>query len=177
MDNTNTREITMTTTEHAKAIRTALKSQGITSRQVSVRSSLYSMGSSIDITIKDASISLTRIEDIASGHEHVRRCELSGEILNGGNRFVSVDYGHGALDQLRAALGNAVDTACTAASASPGGAITTITEHLGVSYSTSEFQLWADGHCVGSSLWNAGEVTDRAAFITARDGKTLAVCA
>lgn len=167
----------MTTTEHAKAIRTALKSQGITSRQVSVRSSLYSMGSSIDITIKDASIGLTTVEDIAKGHEHVRRCELSGEILNGGNRFISVDYGHGSLDQLRAALGHDVDTACTEASNSPG-VITPITNHIGVSCSASDrFQLWADGHCVGSSLWNAGEVTDRAAFITARDGKTLALCA
>jgi len=83
--------------EAAKKIRKALKEKGITSRQVSVRSSSYSMGSSIRVTIKDPSIKLAGVKEVAMGAESVRRCEYSGEILSGGNRYVNVCYSLEAL--------------------------------------------------------------------------------
>lgn len=77
--------------EFARLIRTELKSRhGWTSRQVSVKSDSYSMGSSIDITIKAPGISIAAVEEIANGQERIHRCEMTGEILGGGNRFVSV---------------------------------------------------------------------------------------
>ncbi len=83
----------MTTQERAKAIRQALKREhGWTAKHVSVRSHLYSMGSSIRIVIKDATVLRPAVERIANEHESVRRCEYSGDILSGGNRFVFVEY-------------------------------------------------------------------------------------
>lgn len=87
----------MTTTEYispaesARLIRSELKTRyGWTSRQVSVKSESYSMGSSIDIKIKVPGISIAAVEEIASQQENIHRCEMTGEILGGGNRFVSV---------------------------------------------------------------------------------------
>ena len=97
-----------TTTEAAKTIRAALKMRGITSRQVSVRSDLYSLGSTIRVTIKDAAVSFDVVKEIAQGHQRVSRCEITGEILGGGNRYVTVDYADGAIDvfaeEVRAAI-------------------------------------------------------------------------
>jgi hypothetical protein len=82
----------MLTKERSAEIRKRLKAQGITSRQVSVRTDTYSLGSSIYITIKDAKITETLVDEIAREHEKIDRCFASGEILSGGNRFVFIDY-------------------------------------------------------------------------------------
>jgi hypothetical protein len=85
--------IYVSTTEHAAQIRQTLKAKhGWSSRQVSVRADNYSMGSSIDVIIKDPAIPLPVVKAIAEVAEHIRRCEVSGEILGGGNRFVHVTY-------------------------------------------------------------------------------------
>lgn len=87
----------MTTTEYAAEIRQILKRKhGWNSRQVSVRAEYYSMGSSIEVEIKDAAVPLPTVKALAEKAEHVRRCEVSGEILGGGNRYVSVRYSHDA---------------------------------------------------------------------------------
>lgn len=77
--------------EAAAEIRSTLKSRhGWTSRQVSVRASSFSMGSAIDIKIKAPGVSLAAVKAIAEGQESIRRCEITGDILSGGNRYVSV---------------------------------------------------------------------------------------
>lgn len=78
--------------EDAAKIRAALKAQGITSRQVSVKSESFSMGSSIDITIKVPGISKSRVEEIANNYERISRDDATGEILSGGNRYVTVNF-------------------------------------------------------------------------------------
>ena len=101
----------LSTTDRSAAIRQALKNLGISSRQVSVKTDYYSMGSSIRIKIKDASVSSALVEKIANEHESIDR-DQSGEILSGGNRFVFVDYTPEAeaalsaqyLDRVKAAL-------------------------------------------------------------------------
>lgn len=92
------------TTDAAAAIRSELKTLGITSRQVSVRTDSYSLGSSIDIRIKDASVPLSVVREVAERFEEVRRCEVTGEILSGGNRFVDVAYTSEVLDAVGAPL-------------------------------------------------------------------------
>lgn len=83
----------MTTTKEAAAtIRQALKARGWNSRMISVRGDNYSLGSSIRVTIKSDSIPMQVVRDIATGVEEIDRCEVTGEILSGGNRFVFVDY-------------------------------------------------------------------------------------
>ena len=97
-----TREENMTTKERAKAIRKALKAKGWNAKKISVRVHSYSMGASINVTIKDASIARKTVEAIANGFQRIDRCAYSGEILGGCNTYVSVSYASGSLDGLKA---------------------------------------------------------------------------
>jgi len=84
-----------TAAESAKAIRQALKAEhGWTSRDISVRSENYSMGSSVDLKIKRAGIDPETVTRIANAESYIRYDERTGEILGGGNRFVFVDFDH-----------------------------------------------------------------------------------
>ena len=89
--------VTMTTTDHAARIRADLKRlHGWTSRQVSVRAEYFSLGSSIEIVIKDPAIPRKAVKAIAEPAERLHRCEITGEILGGGNRYLSVRYSNEA---------------------------------------------------------------------------------
>jgi hypothetical protein len=103
-----------TTTEEARELRKELKKKlNVNSRQVSVRSEYFSMGSSIDVRVKDPEVSLPAVREIASKYESIRRCEITHEILSGGNTYLSVEYTREALDkrseQYRDAVQAAVD--------------------------------------------------------------------
>ena len=100
----------MTTTEHAADIRRTLKARGITSRSVSVRADYYSMGSAIRVRIVDPTVSSSLVQSIAEAHERIDRDHF-GEILSGGNRFVTVSYDHGTLAAMGATYRPAVDAA------------------------------------------------------------------
>lgn len=72
--------VTTTNATPAQRLRAALKNAGFNARQVSVRcphSTLY-------VTVRDASVSLTRVRQIARAFESVSRDHKSGEILCGG---------------------------------------------------------------------------------------------
>jgi len=100
-ETTNTRN-TMSA-QAAKTIRTALKTElGLNSRRVSVRADSYSMGSSVYVKIKDHTVSFAAVEEIAKRSEHVRRCETTGEILSGGNTYVTVEWSREARVELAA---------------------------------------------------------------------------
>ncbi len=92
-----------TTAEHAKEIRTRLKAAGITSRDVSVRSDVYSMGSAIRVCIRTLDVPYAVVKNAADGHEHVRRDE-QGEILSGGNMYVDVNIDDDAINAIADAL-------------------------------------------------------------------------
>ena len=83
----------MFSTVEARKIRTELKKAGISNKQVSVTSS----NCSVNVTIKDLSIKMETVEQIANKHESISRCEASGEILQGGNMFVFVGLDSDAL--------------------------------------------------------------------------------
>ena len=87
-------------TEAAKKIRAELKAIGINSRKVSVRSDSFSMGSSINVEIKDPAIKLAVVEEIANKAQRIDRCEYSGEILGGCNRYAHVRYSFDATDAM-----------------------------------------------------------------------------
>ncbi len=89
------------TTERAALIRAALKKEhGWTGRDVSVRADHYSMGSAIRISIKNPDVPLAAVKAIAEPHEDISYDQFSGEILSGGNRFVTINYAHEACETL-----------------------------------------------------------------------------
>jgi len=98
-----------TLAEDATTIRAELKRRGWTSRQVAVRSESFSMGSSITVTIKAAGIPLATVHEIAERAEHVRRCEVTGDILGGGNRYVTVHFDRVLLASVAARFRPALD--------------------------------------------------------------------
>lgn len=79
----------MTRKEKAKAIRKELKARGIPAR-VTSRKVTYS--DSIDVTITDLSVNLDEVKKIAEQHESIRRCEYTGDILDGANTYIHVNY-------------------------------------------------------------------------------------
>lgn len=138
----------MTTTEYAAEIRAILKHRhGWSSRQVSVRAEYYSMGSSIEVEIKDAAVPLSIVKALAEKAEHVRRCEVSGEILGGGNRYVSVRYSHAAQQIHGRRYADAVQRASDAVE--PGSS--SLQQIEGTTFlvgrpHTGRLTLWEDGY-------------------------------
>jgi hypothetical protein len=95
--------------EAAAEIRGKLKKlYGITSRQVSVRCASFSMGSSLDVTINDPAVDIREVRNVADGKEKISRCEMTGEILSGGNRYLDVRYGKRAAEAFAAANAEAI---------------------------------------------------------------------
>ena len=91
-DSVSTRFETMSNKELGSFIRGELKKIGITSRQVSVRVSDCGYSTSVDCTVKDLSISIKKVEEIASQVEYIRYDPYAQEILSGCNIFVHVCY-------------------------------------------------------------------------------------
>lgn len=91
----------------ADALRAALKVAGFNARCVTVREH----HSTLRVTIRTPSASLTRIKEITAPFESVRRCQASGEILSGGNTFVSCEYSHALVEPIKVAIGKVLDAA------------------------------------------------------------------
>jgi hypothetical protein len=90
----------MTTTEEAARIRAAYKARSWSSRMVSVRAEYFSLGSEINIEFKDPRIHFADAIRIARASEKIHRCEITGEILGGGNRYLGIRYSHSLKDIL-----------------------------------------------------------------------------
>jgi hypothetical protein len=87
------------TAEKTKEIRKTLKAEhGYTARQVSVRPPHWG---SIVVTVKDPAVDFNAVHRVAHEQEHVRRCEISGDILRGGNTFVDVKWDEAVLKQFQ----------------------------------------------------------------------------
>ncbi|MDA9469876.1 hypothetical protein [Enterococcus sp. 5H] len=82
----------MSSVEEAKKLREELKNCGFSNRKVSVKHSYCGYSASIDVTIKDLTISIKDIQDIASTYSSIRYCEVTQEVLQGANTFVRVEY-------------------------------------------------------------------------------------
>ena len=76
--------------EKAKIIRQELKQElNLNRTKVSVRAPHYGC---INVTIKDMDVCIDQVEAIANKQQYYTRCEVTQEILSGGNMFVFVDY-------------------------------------------------------------------------------------
>lgn len=80
----------MTTTEKAKEIRKELKAVGL--KNISVRSYYFAGGSAIDARLQNElnDNDMNTIKSILRKYDNVRRCEITHEILSGGNCYVSL---------------------------------------------------------------------------------------
>jgi hypothetical protein len=95
----------MTTT--ANNLRAALKHAGFNARMVTVKdrhSTLY-------VTIRDASVSLTNVRAIVAPFESVARDQVTGEILAGGNTFTRTEYADAIIDPIKATILAVLDPA------------------------------------------------------------------
>src|SRR5712691_9294375 len=73
--------------ETAKKIRIALKAK-FPGQRFSVRSDSYSMGSAVRIGWTDGPTE-KQVTEIVNAHETIHRDEATGEILGGGNRYIT----------------------------------------------------------------------------------------
>lgn len=73
-------------TTTAKKIRKELKTK-FPGQKFSVRSDNYSLGSSVNVQWTNG-VSLDSVEAVLKKYEDVDYCQVTGEILGGGNRFV-----------------------------------------------------------------------------------------
>lgn len=80
----------MTEKEIIMMIRAELKKIGYSSRQVSVRSGNCSYNKSVKIVIKDDSCNVEKIKSVALKFKSIDYDERTGEILSGGNVYISV---------------------------------------------------------------------------------------
>lgn len=92
--------MTTTNTTPAHRLRAALKAAGFNARRVTVRAS----HGSLYVSIRDAAASLSAVEAIANRFSVVHRCEMTGDILDGGNTFVNVAYTDELVAPVKAAI-------------------------------------------------------------------------
>ena len=88
----------MTNMELGNAIRATLKSEGYAPRDFSVRVRDCGYSTSASVTIKNPEIRSADVERLLSKFESVDRDERTGEILEGGNCYLFVDYADGIFD-------------------------------------------------------------------------------
>lgn len=142
-----------TPADAAARIRAAYKAKGWNQRKIGVRSESFSMGSSVTVEIRSPEVDEAEAKRIAESAERISRCEITGEILSGGNRFVHVGYSaacreilarrhQGELERAVRALDPA-DASRHEQLSLPGG------EDVSVAFEGSRaggwFQLWIDG--------------------------------
>lgn len=84
-------------------LRAALKSAGYNSRKVTVRDRGGSLETSLLVTIRSADVSLTAVTEIAAPFANIHR-DGYGEILGGGNTFVTVEYADALVEPIKTAF-------------------------------------------------------------------------
>jgi hypothetical protein len=134
--------MTNTNLRPADALRVALKAAGFNARRVSVRAD----HSTLRVTVRDASVSLTQVAAIANAFEVVRRDHASGEILCGGNTFVEVEYDAAIVAPIKAAILAVLEQSPDDESLTiPGGyRVVKVTRERGATY-FDEVRIWGPG--------------------------------
>ena len=94
-------------TTKADALRSDLRTAGYNARQVTVRRD----HSTLRVTIRDASVKISHVKEIAGRYESVSYCQASGEILSGGNTFVDVEYIDSVIRSVRDQIADIIEAA------------------------------------------------------------------
>ena len=89
-----------TNKELGSEIRNVLKKAGIKRTDVSVKVSDAGYSTAIKIKIKNPTISCRQVEELVKGYNHVEHDEFNGEIMEGGNQYLLVEYQYGLFDSI-----------------------------------------------------------------------------
>lgn len=81
----------------SKEIKKYLKENGIDTKKISVKGSNCGYSESYNITIKDISINIEKVRELLKTFESYERDERTGEILEGGNTYIFVNYDYNTL--------------------------------------------------------------------------------
>ncbi|WP_276934256.1 hypothetical protein [Dielma fastidiosa] len=100
----------MTNKELSLQIRSELKAAGYKRNDISLRVTDAGYSTSIRVRIKNPKISSKEIEQVLKKYESIERDERTGEIMQGSNMYLFVDYEIGLFDEV------AQECAATAAS-------------------------------------------------------------
>ncbi len=132
--------------DQTKLIRKAYKARGWNRNAIAVKNHSYSMGSSMRVTIKQPAVAsdYAEILRLANAGEKISYCEITNEILSGGNRFVTVDFSDEAKTYLAAPIMGDVTRACVKANEDKNGSSIYRIEgtRYGVKVETHEVQIW-----------------------------------
>lgn len=77
-----------------------LKEKGIDTKGISVRGRYAGYSDALDVVVKDPNIDVAEIRKLLQKHESYER-DASGEILQGGNRYIHVQYDYNAFDKVK----------------------------------------------------------------------------
>lgn len=136
-----------TAKERAAEIRDALRAAfGFTRNDASVRSTVGSIRVELRNSPRANAVSLKAVEAIASKRESVRRCEVTGDILAGGNTFVSVRRSSEGCEAIAEPLLPAVEAALAKAAAAEGEVIVRLddSDDLGVAQDACGIYVWGE---------------------------------
>jgi hypothetical protein len=129
--------------QKAAEIRKQLKTLGYSARDVSVRSD----HNSLDITIRRNGLNVKAVKAIANSYENVSRCEASGEILSGGNTYVTVGFADDVWDAMTQFVKKLANDAGLQAK---GWARFTVGEH--------EYEISVGEDCVRIVRWDGNDI-------------------
>jgi len=87
-------------------IKKMLKDKGIDTKNISVKCSPCGYSESIRVTLKDENINKKEVEKIVNNLESYERDEKTGEILEGGNTYVFVEYDYKIIEEVNKKYNN-----------------------------------------------------------------------
>ena len=82
---------------NSKEIKKYLKENGIDTKNISVKGSTCGYSESYEITIKDININIEKVRELLKTFESYETDERTGEILEGGNTYIFVNYDYNTL--------------------------------------------------------------------------------
>lgn len=84
----------------SKEIKNYLKENGINTKKVSVRELPCGYSQSFQITIKDSNIDIEEVSKLSQRFKSYETDERTGEILQGGNTYIFVEYDYNTIKEI-----------------------------------------------------------------------------
>lgn len=83
----------------SKEIKNYLKTKGINTSKISIKKSPCGYSERFNITLKDIDINIDEVSNLVKGFEEIDYDERTGEILQGGNTYIFVEYDYSIINE------------------------------------------------------------------------------